>query len=302
MTSVHQHPAPALPDWIGAMLPTQLQRYRVDIGGRLMHVMECGEGRPVLMVHGNPTWGFLYRKVVERLAGEPLRIIIPDLIGLGLSDKPAELSMHKLDNHIGWMHNLIEDLDLRDVILVVQDWGGPVGAGALARSPERMTGIVVLNTVLSPPRPNFKSTLFHKLSQTPVVSDLLFRGGGFPQAALWAAQGDRSSIRGKVSKAYQYPLRKIRERAAPLAMARMVPDSFEHPSIEPLRAVQEFIEGYDGPAAIVWGDKDPVLGSIRTWIEKLLPQAEVTRTGAGHFLQEEVPDEIAAAIRRVAGL
>ena len=80
----------------------------------------------------------------------------------------------------------------------------------------------------------------------------------------------------------------------------MVPDTFDHPSIEPLRACQRYVEAFDGPAAIVWGDRDPVLGRVRGWMEKLFPDTPVTRTDAGHFLQEEVPIEIAAAIRDVA--
>jgi haloalkane dehalogenase len=81
----------------------------------------------------------------------------------------------------------------------------------------------------------------------------------------------------------------------------MVPNSMDHPSIEPLRRCQALVEAFTGPAAIVWGDRDPVLGRVRPWIEKLLPRASVTRTAAGHFLQEEVPSEIAAALRSVAG-
>ena len=161
--------------------------------------------------------------------------------------------------------------------------------------------MVVLNTVVSPPRKGFKATAFHRFARMPVASDLAFRVLGFPQGALWAAQGDRSSIRGDVSRAYRFPLRGVRNNAAPLALARMVPDSFDHPSIEPLRRCQEFIETFDGPTSIVWGDKDPVLGTVRGWVEKLMPHAHVTRTSAGHFLQEEVPDEIAAAVLRVAG-
>ena len=104
-----------------------------------------------------------------------------------------------------------------------------------------------------------------------------------------------------MARAYRFPLRGLAQNAAPLALARMVPNSLAHPSIEPLRRCQELIEGHRGPAAIVWGDRDPVLGRVRSWIEKLLPNARVTRTSAGHFLQEEVPAEIADAIRFVAG-
>ena len=121
------------------------------------------------------------------------------------------------------------------------------------------------------------------------------------EAELHRVQGDPSSIRGDVARAYRFPLQGWSRNAAPLALARMVPDSMTHPSIEPLRRCQQLVEGFAGPAAIVWGDRDPILGRVRTWIEKLLPRARVTRTPGGHFLQEEVPAEIAEAVLFVAG-
>jgi haloalkane dehalogenase len=99
-------------------------------------------------------------------------------------------------------------------------------------------------------------------------------------------------------RAYTHPLGRF--PVAPLALARMVPDGPAHPSIAPLERCREWVDRFDGPAAIVWGDRDPVLGRVRRWMETLFPQAEVTRTNAGHFLQEEVPEAIAAAIRSVA--
>src|SRR4029078_1131831 len=107
------------------------------------------------------------------------------------------------------------------------------------------------------------------------------------------------SIRGEVARAYRFPLRRVADRVAPLALARMVPDSSEHPSVASLRVCPTLVRGFEGPSAVVWGDRDPILGRVRSWIEKLLPHAEVTRTEAGHFLQEEVPGAIAAAIRGV---
>ncbi len=292
--------APLLPSWLDAMLPDGIVRYRVDVGGYHMHVMEVGQGRPVLMIHGNPTWGFLYRKVAAALAGEPLRLVMPDLIGLGLSDKPRDAGVHQLDNHAAWMARLIEELDLRDLILVGQDWGGPVGFVALAELRERLAGMVILNTVPGPPRPGFRPTAFHRLAHTPLISDAVFRLLGFPQIALFGAQGDKRSIRGRVARAYRWPLRGLAANVAPLALARMVPDSLDHRSVPALERGLELVEGWAGPAAIVWGDRDPILGSVRTAFERLLPQARVTRTDAGHFLQEEVPEQIADAVREVA--
>jgi cis-3-alkyl-4-acyloxetan-2-one decarboxylase len=294
--------APPLPDFIARQLPAGIRRYSVKPGPFRMHVMELGpeDARPVLMLHGNPTWGFLYRYVAEALRSEPLRLIMPDLVGLGFSDKPVHEHVHRLEAHAAWLGGLVDGLGLEQLVFVGQDWGGPIGLRALADRPERLGGLVLLNTVVGPPRPDFKPTAFHRFSRMPLVSDLVFRYGRFPQVALWTAQGDKRSIRGDVARAYRYPLHVLEDNLAPLALARMVPDSLEHPSIEPLRRCQALIESFQGPAEIVWGDLDPILGGVRSWIEKLLPAARVTRTRGGHFLQEEAPAEIAAAIRRVA--
>jgi haloalkane dehalogenase len=101
-------------------------------------------------------------------------------------------------------------------------------------------------------------------------------------------------------KAYRYPMKKLANRVAPLALARMAPNSQEHPSIAGLQVCARWIERFGGPTAIVWGDRDPILGRVRGWMEKLFPDAPLTRTQAGHFLQEEVPREIADAILDVA--
>ena len=290
---------PALPDWLDRQL-AGMQRYVVDVGDERIHVMEHGEGRPVVCFHGNPSWGFLYRKVAERLRDEPFRVIMPDLVGLGLSTKPRDASAHTLENHTRWMTRLVDALEIEDWIGVAQDWGGPICLSSSAHAARGPAGLVLMNTVIGPPRPGFKPTLFHRLAHTPVVSDLLFRGLGFPQIALWMAQGDRRSIRGEVARAYRWPLRDRRDNVAPLALARMVPDSMDHPSIEPLRACQEFVESFDGPIGLVWGVRDPILGSVVRWVEKVLPDARSVHTDAGHFLQEEVPGPISEAIRQVA--
>lgn len=288
--------APPLPSWLERQVP--FERFRVDTGAWRTHVMTNGRGPAVLMVHGNPTWGYLYRRVVRAL-GPGVRSILPDLVGLGLSDKPRDPSVHTLWNHAEWLGRTIDALELDRYVLVVQDWGGPIGALATAARPGRLAGLVVLNTVLGPPREGFRPTAFHRFSHAPVVSDLVFRGGGFPQVSLTGAQGDRSSIRGEVARAYRWPLRRLRDRAAPLALARMVPDSFDHPSIEPLQEVARFIDAIDVPTAIVWGRRDPILGRVFNHMKRTLPGAWVQETPAGHFLQEEVPEEIAAAIRHV---
>jgi haloalkane dehalogenase len=292
-------PAPQLPDWLAALLP--FDRYRMDVGGYAMHVMEVGRGRPVLLLHGNPTWGFLYRRVAGELTGASLRLIMPDLIGLGFSDKPRSVTDHQLDAHGAWIGALIDRLDLQNMIFVGQDWGGPIGLRALADRRDRLAGLVILNTVVGPPRPGFRPTRFHRFANMPLVSDLAFRMFQVPQSMLGRAQAERASISGTVARAYRYPLRNIRERLAPLGLARMVPNNLEHPSIEPLRKCQSVVETFQGPTAIVWGERDPILGRVRSHVERMLPRARVTLTQAGHFVPEEAPEEIADAIRFVAG-
>ena len=202
---------PPLPDWIARQLPDGVRRCLVEAGGYRMHVMEWGAGRPVLLLHGNPTWGFLYRKVVAALGGEPLRLVVPDLVGLGFSDKPTRASEHQLESHARWLGALIDDLGLQDLVFVGQDWGGPIGLRALADRPGLAKGLVVLNTGVGPPRPGFRPTLFHRLARVPLLSDVLFRALAFPQRILHRVQGDPASISGDVARAYRFPLAGLRK-------------------------------------------------------------------------------------------
>lgn len=299
--SITRLPPPELPRFIDRRLPT-MTRYRVSVGQYAMHVMESGAGRPVLLLHGNPTWGFLYRKVVRALQGAPLRLIVPDLIGLGFSDTPRDPAEHTLEHHAHWLSRLIDGLDLQDAIFVGQDWGGPIGGLAFSMLPGRMTGAVIMNTVLGPPKPGAKPTAFHRFARVPGISTVAFRGLGFVQRGVALAQGDKRSVRGAVAKAYRYPLRGWRASATPLALARMVPPDQDHPSVPYLAQLYDWFSAWRGPCEVVWGAKDPVLGRLKNRVARTLPDPRVTTTQAGHFLQEEVPDVIAAAIRRVAGV
>jgi cis-3-alkyl-4-acyloxetan-2-one decarboxylase len=295
-----------LPSWIEAQLPPGSRHHLLDVGGERMHVAEWGpaDGHAIVLVHGNPTWGFLWRKVIAAIQQQPegraLRLVVPDLIGLGLSSKPAA-SAHSVVAHGGWLGSALDALVPGPLVLAVQDWGAPIALTAMAKRRARLRGLVIGNTSVSPPREGFKPTLFHRLSQLPVVSDALFRYLGFPLGVLHLSQGDRSSIRGEVARAYRWPLAQRSDRAAPLALARLVPDSLAHPSVPALRETDELYRSIEVPIAIVWGERDPILGRVLGHLTRLRPDATVTRTQAGHFLQEEVPDELAAAIVDVAG-
>jgi cis-3-alkyl-4-acyloxetan-2-one decarboxylase len=258
-------------------------------------------GSAVVLLHGNPTWSFLWRKVAISLAGDGFRLVMPDLVGLGLSEKPRDPRWHTLPNHAQVVSAVLEALGLERVVLVVHDWGGAIGLLANADRPDRLAGLVVTNTVVGPPRPGFRPTPFHRFAKAPLVSDLAFRWLGFPQNVLHRTQGDRASIRGDVAHAYRWPLRARIDRVAPLALARMAPTTLDHPSVLHLARAESLALAFRGPAAIVWGDRDPILGRAFSRIAKTLPHATVMHTPGGHYLQEEVPDAIAAAIRAVVG-
>ena len=189
-------------------------------------------------------------------------------------------------------------------MLVAQDWGGPIGLRAMAdRDATRLRGIVLGNTAVGPPRRGFKPTLFHRLAQPAGRrATCCSAGSAFRSArcicrkaiARASAATSRAPIAGRCAR--------VRDRAAPLALARMVPDSPTHPSVAALARCRGAVShGARCPIAIVWGDRDPVLGRVSSHLERLRPDASVVRTDAGHFLQEEVPDELADAILDVVG-
>ncbi len=269
-------------------------------GGTLGYV-DVGAGRPVVLVHGNPTWGFLWRRVMAALWGAPLRLLVPDLLGFGRSTKPRSLAWHSVEAHGRALAAWMMALDLRDVVLVVQDWGGPLGCWAAAQGTPRVTAVCLLNTAVVLPL-RFRGTAFHRLARLPVVSDVAFRLLGFPLGVLGRAQADGRSISGEVANAYRWPLRHLRDRAGPLALARMVPDGPGHASVPALGLVERWVRGFPGPIELVWGRRDPILGRALKRHRAALPEARVTEVDAGHFLQEEAPEPIARAVRRLAGL
>jgi cis-3-alkyl-4-acyloxetan-2-one decarboxylase len=288
---------PAPPSYVQALFPYACRSVAVS-GGQLAYVAS-GTGRPVVLVHGNPTWGFLFRKVMADLTGAPLRLLAPDLLGFGRSSKPRSLAFHSVEAHGRTLLEWMAALDVQDAVLVVQDWGGPFGLWAAAHSGARVSALCLLNTAVVLPA-RFKGTTFHRLARLPVLGDVLFRLLGFPLHSLGRAQADPQSISKDVARAYRWPFRHLRDRAGPLALARLVPDGPSHPSVHALREVEAFVKGFVGPVELVWGTKDPILGRALKRHRAALPRARVTEVDAGHFLQEEAPQAIARAIRRLA--
>jgi haloalkane dehalogenase len=288
-----------LPDYAAKKVTDEYKSYFVEVEpGIKVHVLEVGTGFPVFLQHGNPTSGFLYRKVVDALPTDRVRVIMPTLVGLGFSSKvPA--SEHTLDNHIRWIHGVLEQLQLSEVVYAGQDWGGPVGVGALAQSPELLKGAVLMNTGLNPPAISIDISTGHALVKNPLVGELVVEVLRSIFENLPNVQGDPDSLPPDVLEVYSRPVVESGNSKAPLAMMRMVTDGPDHPSTPALREIEAYVQGLDIPVEVVWGMNDPILGDGLPFMQENFPDAPVTETEAGHFLQEEVPIEVAAALIRV---
>ena len=288
-----------LPDYAAKFVDEDYKSYLVEVEpGLKIHVLEVGTGFPVYLQHGNPTSGFLYRKVAAALPKDQVRAIMPTMVGLGFSSKvPA--SEHTLDNHMRWMASVLQQLELTELVYVGQDWGGPVGMGALALTPGLLKGAVAMNTGFNAPRQKQDLSQAHATVKTPIVGELMLEVFFSVFEQLPNMQGDPSSIPPELSELYGRPVLESGNSKAPLALMRMVTDGPDHPSTPQMRIIEQYVSELDIPAEIVWGMNDPILGKGLPGMKANFPEAPVTETPAGHFLQEEVPEEIAAAVMRV---
>ena len=271
-----------------------------------MHYAEAGRGAPVLCLHGNPTWSFLYREFLRGLAPDQ-RVVAPDLIGFGLSQKLSDPDAYTIEGHIEDVSALVEALDLREIVLVFQDWGGPIGLGVAARHPERVRALVVMNTVgFVPDGANGFPPLALRVLRAPVLGEQLVQGLGIAHRAFLPAGIAKSERRDpRVLRAYRDVQGSWPERAGTLAFPRLIPDGPDHPSMTVLERTGAYLESFRGPVLIIWGMKDPAFRPtmLAQW-RKRFPDAPVLELpDAGHFLQEDAPDVVVARIKRfLAGL
>ena len=288
-----------LPDYAAEAVTPDYKSYFVEVEpGIKIHVLEVGSGYPVYMQHGNPVSGLLYRKVAAQLPQDQFRLIMPTMVGLGYSSKvPA--SEHTLENHITWMGKALGSIGVEELIYVGQDWGGPIGMGVLARSPDLLKGAVVMNTGFIAPTEERALSTMHATVSTPVVGEFLTEGFSSIYDNIQQVQGDPASMPQSVKDLYARPVNESSNIKAPLALMRMVPAGPDHPSVPQMREIEAYAKSLDIPAELVWGMRDPVLAQGLEPMKSVFPNAPVTETEAGHFLQEEVPSDIAQAVQRV---
>jgi len=255
-----------------------------------MHYLDEGAGDPVLCLHGEPTWSFLYRKMVPELA-RMARVVAPDYFGFGRSDKPTDVEWYSFDRHYGSILRLVEELDLRRLAEVVQDWGGPIGLRLAVERPERVDRLVIMNTGIGGGRPPSETWLrFRELVRTA--------GGGFRPGRLIK----RSAVRGladEVAAAYDAPFPVPESKAGILAFPEHVPAEPEHPNTAPLMAIREALRSWEKPALVLFGDSDPIFAPrVADRLAELIPGALPAEliANAGHFVQEDAGEEAAARI------
>jgi haloalkane dehalogenase len=256
-----------------------------------MHYVDEGEGAPVLLLHGEPTWSFLWRRLIPQLVASGRRAVAPDLLGFGRSDKPEEIGWYSYDRHVASVERLVEALDLSDLTLVVHDWGGPIGLRLAVEHEERVERLVVLDTGIGGGRP--PSELWLRFRE--VVRNL----GADVDPARLVESGTVAGLPDEVRAAYAMPFPTPGSKAGLRAFPELVPAEPEHPNTGPMNRVRDALRSWTKPALVVWGAQDTVLPpAVADHFVELIPGARgpVLLEGAGHFLQEDQPDALAAAI------
>jgi haloalkane dehalogenase len=261
-------------------------------GLRLAYVDE-GQGRPVVLFHGEPSWSFLYRKVIAVLLEKGFRCIAIDLPGFGRSDKPTELEWYTYDRHTQAAASVVEALGLEDAVFVVQDWGGPVGLriGTL-EAPERVSAFVAMDTGLFTGRQ-------HMSSGWHAFRDFVERTEDLPIGML-IKNACATDVPDEVIAAYEAPFPALESKAGARAFPLMLPLTPRDPGAASGQAVADALREDARPVLLMWGDSDPALplDPVGRTVQGLFPTADELTVirGGGHFLQEDQGHEIGALI------
>lgn len=278
-----------LPGWTFAS-------HYADLGGVRMAFLDEGprDAQPVLLLHGEPSWSYLYRKMVPDLVAAGHRVVAPDLIGFGKSDKPVERSVYTYQAHVDWTAGLLTALDLRNITLFCQDWGGLIGLRLAAEHQERFARVVASNTFLptgdqKPPDAFFMwQRLSQEMPELPV--------GGI------VARACARPVSPEIIAAYDAPFPDERYKAGARQFPLLVPSRPDDPASPANRAAWEVLKTWRKPFLTAFGDSDPITRGADHMLQKLIPgcagQPHVTITKGGHFIQEDAGEELAEIVNR----
>jgi haloalkane dehalogenase len=270
-------------------------------GGPALRMAYVDEGdrsaRPVLALHGEPTWSYLYRRVVAPLRVTGLRVIAPDLIGFGRSDKPAAREDYTYARHVQWLTDLVHQLDVRDAILLCQDWGGLLGLRLVAAEPDRFAAVVASNTFLPTGDQDLGEgfAAWRRLSQ---------EADELPIGAIVSAGTVRDLTPAEIA-AYDAPFPDERFKAGARQFPLLVPASPDDPEAPANRAAWEVLSRWERPFLTAFGDSDPITAGADAALQRLIPgaagQPHVTLERTGHFSPEDAGARLAGVVVELSG-
>ena len=259
-----------------------------------VHYIDEGEAasQPVLMLHGEPSWSFLYRKMVSPFVDAGYRVVAPDLPGFGKSDKPSARTDYTYARHVAWMQDWLQAMDLNDIILICQDWGGLIGLRLVAAEPQRFARVVTSNTMLPTgdhnPGEAFKK--WQKFSQEVPL---------FPPGKIING-GTVSELPDEVLAAYDAPFPDESYKEGARQFPLLVPTTPDNPESQANRDAWKVLMAFEKPWLCAFGDSDPITGAAAPIIQKLVPgcqgQPHTTLQGGGHFIQEDCGEALARVV------
>lgn len=264
-----------------------------------MAYVEAGpaDGPVVVLLHGEPSWSFLYRKMIGPLSVAGCRVLAPDLIGFGRSDKPAATGDYSYARHVAWIWSWFVQLDLRDVTLFCQDWGGLIGLRIVGEHPERFARVVAGNTFL-PTGDQPLGKAFEVWREYCLTTPTL-------EVGAIVGKGTARGLSADVQAAYDAPFPDDTFKAGARVFPALVPASPDDPAAPANRAAWESLMRFEKPFVTAFGDSDPITRGADGLLQALIPgtrgQSHVTIERAGHFLQEDAGAELAAVVLRTMG-
>jgi haloalkane dehalogenase len=267
----------------------EFEAHYADVDGLRLHYLDEGEGDPIVCFHGEPTWSFLYRKMIPPLAAGGHRVIAPDYAGFGRSDKPTDRSWYTYDRHVDLMTALLEQLDIEDATVVVQDWGGPIGLRWATENPERARRLVIMNTGLFTGQVNEAFMAWRNFAE---------RNPDLPIG--FVIQGATATdVPQEVIDAYEAPWPTAESKAGAAQFPLIVPIEETAPGAAEMGAARERLQEWEEPALVCFSDSDPIFTpkAGQRFVD-LIPGARdlVVIEGAAHFLQEDKGEQIAGEI------
>ena len=266
----------------------------VEVDGLRIHHVDEGphDAEPLLLLHGEPSWSYLYRKMIPLFTGAGYRVVAPDLVGFGRSDKPVLREDYTYQRHVDWMRGVIESLDLRRITLVCQDWGGLIGLRLAAEMEPRFARIVAANTFLptGDTRPSEAFLNWQRYSQ----ESPRFHPGGIVKG------GCVTPLSPEVIAAYDAPFPDDSYMAGARQFPRLVPTTPDDPASEPNRRAWDVLKRWEKPFLTAFSDSDAITRGGDLFFQRVIPgtkgQPHTTITGAGHFLQEDKGEELAQVV------